>query len=157
MLLFFNINVLAMDVKLSKCIDGDTAKFNINGKVYSVRFLAIDSPEMDTDAGKRAAEFTCNRLKNANKIIIEYDDNSDKYDKYDRQLAWIFVDDKLLQKDIIDNGYAKVAYLYGDYKYTHLLEEKEIENDYLSYLLLFGFIISFILIIKTRKIMKCTL
>ena len=40
-------------------------------------------------------------------------------------LGWIFVDDSLLQKELISLGYAKVAYLYGDYKYTDELKEEE--------------------------------
>ena len=32
-------------VTLSKCVDGDTAHFYINGKNVKVRFLAIDTPE----------------------------------------------------------------------------------------------------------------
>ena len=38
-------------------------------------------------------------------------------------LAWVFIDDKLLQESLIEGGYAKVAYLYGDYKYTTKLQE----------------------------------
>ena len=54
---------------------------------------------------------------------IEYDFNSDKTDKYNRHLVWVFVDGDLLQEKIIQKGYAEVAYLYGDYKYTNKLEE----------------------------------
>ena len=37
----------------------------------------------------------------------------------------MFVDDELLQEQLIQKGYAKVAYLYGDYKYTSRLQEAE--------------------------------
>ena len=45
--LFININVFAeeIEVKLSKCVDGDTAKFIYNDEVITARFLAIDTPE----------------------------------------------------------------------------------------------------------------
>ncbi|MDD3241961.1 MAG: thermonuclease family protein [Bacilli bacterium] len=126
------INVMGEEVKLSKCVDGDTAKFVFeNKKEYTVRFLAIDTPEVKHPKvkeelfGKEASLFTCNSLKKANKIILEYDKNSDKYDKYNRVLAWIFVDNKLLQQELIRNGLAEVAYLYGDYKYTSLLKDEE--------------------------------
>ena len=48
-----------------------------------------------------------------------------KLDKYNRHLVWIFVDGELLQKKLVSKGYASVAYLYGDYKYTSELEEVE--------------------------------
>ncbi len=118
-------------VKLSKCVDGDTAKFIINGKEYSTRFLAIDTPEVKHPKkkvepyGKEASKYTCDRLKAAKEIVLEYDSNSTKEDKYGRRLAWVFVDKELLQEKLVSKGYAKVAYLYGDYKYTKKLQKIE--------------------------------
>ena len=40
-------------------------------------------------------------MKNAKKISIEYDPDSDKTDKYERHLVWVYVDDSLLQKELI--------------------------------------------------------
>ena len=135
LLLIFNLTVFAsnqkMPVSLNKCVDGDTAKFILNEKIITVRFLAIDTPEsVDTSKevepyGKEASEYTCNKLKSAKQIYILYDENSDKKDKYNRDLAWVFIDDKLLNNEIVKNGYGKVAYLYGDYLYTNDLKESE--------------------------------
>lgn len=122
-----------IEVKFYKCVDGDTAKFIMNDKQISVRFLAIDTPETshptkgEEPYGKEAKEFTCNKIENAKKIELEFDKNSDKKDKYNRYLAWVFVDDYLLQTELIKNGLAEVAYLYGDYKYTHILKEYEVK------------------------------
>lgn len=119
------------EVIFSDCVDGDTIKVEIDGVKATVRFLAIDTPETvhpqkDVEAyGKEASDYTCDKVKNAKKLEIEYDQNSDKTDKYERELAWIFVDDILLQKELISLGYAKVAYLYGDYMYTEELQEEE--------------------------------
>lgn len=33
------------EVKLSKCVDGDTARFILNKEEIKARFLAIDTPE----------------------------------------------------------------------------------------------------------------
>ena len=116
-------------VEFSSCTDGDTFKIIYNNEVKTVRLLAVDTPESVHPKkeveyyGKEASDYTCNVLKKANKIELEFDDNSDKLDKYDRLLAWVFIDDKLLQESLIEGGYAKVAYLYGDYKYTTKLQE----------------------------------
>ena len=115
-----------VQVSLSKCVDGDTAWFIKDGEEIKTRFLAIDTPESTTkveEYGKEASDYTCSLLKGAAKIEIEYDFNSDKTDKYNRHLVWVFVDGDLLQEKIIQKGYAEVAYLYGDYKYTNKLEE----------------------------------
>lgn len=115
-------------VELKKCVDGDTAWFYYNNNEIKVRFLAINTPESTNKIeayGKEASEYTCNRLMNAKKIELEYDDNSDLKDKYGRDLVWVFVDDSLLNKDIVENGYGEVKYIYGDYKYLSLIKEAE--------------------------------
>lgn len=130
-LLFINVSFALDEVKLSKCVDGDTIKVKIDNKEYTVRMLAIDTPESVHPEkkveyyGKEASEYTCNIVSNAKKIELEYDSGSDKTDKYDRLLAWVIVDGELLQDKLVSLGYAKVAYLYGDYKYTSLLEEHQ--------------------------------
>ena len=132
--LFIIDNVYAekINVKLKTCIDGDTAIFLYNNEKIKARFLAIDTPETEYSEkgemplGKEASEYTCNKLKNAQKIKLEYDNNSDKTDKYDRHLVWVWLDDKLLQKELVSIGYAKVSYLYNNYKYTNeLISEEE--------------------------------
>ncbi len=130
-----NVNATSdkVEVQYSACVDGDTIKVIIDGEKYTVRLLAIDTPETvkpGTEVqpyGKEASEYTCDKIKNASKIELEYDEGSDKTDKYDRLLAWVYVDDSLLQKDLLSLGYAKVAYIYGDYKYTNDLYEVEKE------------------------------
>ena len=120
-----------IQVSLESCVDGDTANFVLNNEVIKVRMLAIDTPETkhptikEEPFGLLSSEFTCNELKNANKIEIEYDSNSGKLDKYNRHLAWVWVDGYLLQDKIIKEGLAEVAYLYGDYKYTGTLENHQ--------------------------------
>lgn len=125
------ISAKTIEVKFSDCVDGDTAKFIYKKEEITARFLAIDTPETvhpnkeEEPYGKEASEYTCNKIKNAEVIELEYDEDSDELDKYNRHLVWVFVDGELLQKKLVSKGYASVAYLYGDYKYTSELEEAE--------------------------------
>lgn len=118
------------EVELVKCVDGDTARFKINGKEESVRFLAIDTPETvkpNTPIqpyGKEASTYTCDILSNAKNIKLEFEE-SNQTDKYGRGLAWVFADEELVQKSLITKGYGKVAYLFGNYKYTDDLQAAE--------------------------------
>lgn len=129
-----------ISVKFSDCVDGDTAKFIYKDEIITARFLAIDTPETkhptkgEQPFGKDASEYTCKKLKNAKKIKLEFDDDSDEKDKYGRYLVWVFVDDELLQKKLVSKGLASVTYLYGDYKYTEELEllEQEAEDNKLG-------------------------
>lgn len=162
--LLFLTNVSAsekIEVSFSKCVDGDTAWFILNGEEIKVRFLAIDTPESTNEIepfGEKASLYTCQLIKNAHKLEIEYDDNSDKLDKYDRHLVWVFVDDKLLQDLIIQQGLGQVDYIYGDYKYLTTLEASELiaknnqvgmwqDTSYHTYYIIGGIVLIIIIIV----------
>lgn len=130
LLLIFPLFVSAKEeVKYSKCVDGDTIKVIRNKEEITVRLLAIDTPENTKETeyyGKESSEHTCNAIKSAKKIELEYDPKSDEKDKYGRVLAWVYVDDYLLNDELVRNGYAEVAYVYKNYKYVDTLRNHEI-------------------------------
>ena len=165
----FTINTYAkkLEVTLDKCVDGDTAWFNLDNERIKTRFLAINTPESTNKIeayGKEASNYTCNILTNAKKIEIEYDNNSDKFDKYDRHLVWVFVDDTLLQEKLLEEGLAEIKYIYGDYKYLDELKKVEStakknkvgmwsdsKDDYSIYLIIIGAIIIILVFIFSKK------
>lgn len=117
-----------VEIKFDKCVDGDTAWFIINGEREKIRILGIDTPESTNyveEYGIEASKYTCNVLENAKHIYLEYDINSDRYDKYKRVLGWVFVDNNNLSELLLSNGYAQVDYVYGDYKYIDELCEAQ--------------------------------
>lgn len=122
-----------ISVTLASCVDGDTARLIIDGKEKKFRFIGINAPEIEHEdskaeyMGEESYKFTCSMLENAKEIKIEYDKNSNKTDKYDRHLAWIWVDSKLLQELLVSKGLAKVDYVYDEYKYISKLCNVEIE------------------------------
>ena len=113
-----NVNAQAgakFTVKLTKCVDGDTAYFT---KVGKSRFLYVDTPESTNRIepyGKEASAFTCKALKQAKTIQLQYD--GPKKDKYGRTLVWVWVNGSLFQKTLINKGYVKQFYDYGTYSY----------------------------------------
>ena len=116
------------EVVLEKCVDGDTAHFMIGNKKIKARFLAIDAPEISGTPepfGLEASEYACSLLEGADQIEIAYDTKSDKQDKYGRDLVWVYVDGKLLQEIMVDEGLAEVAYIYGEYEYVGELQRVE--------------------------------
>ena len=126
-----NSNTTKIEVKYSKSVDGDTAKFELDGKEITVRFLGIDTPETvhptkgEEPYGKEASNYTKGKLENAHKIQIEYDENASETDKYERPLVWVWVDDTLLQEELISNGLARTYMLQDNYKYAWMLQENE--------------------------------
>lgn len=109
---------------LERCVDGDTAVFSVNGTSYSTRFLFIDTPESTNQKepfGEEASDFTCDFLESGD-IVIETDGDS-LFDKYDRLLAWVFVDNQLHQQVITEQGLVEDFYDYGDYLYEDTIRE----------------------------------
>lgn len=135
-LFFINLLIVNAEDKVSvrfySCIDGDTAKFVVNDKIETVRFLSINAPEVDHNGdnsepyGNEASNYTCKTLHNASIIELQYDPKSDRKDKYDRLLAWVFVDGELLQEKLINEGLAEVKYVYDDYLYSDELYNLEV-------------------------------
>jgi micrococcal nuclease len=73
--------------------------------------------------------YTCSKLKSAKKIQLQYD--GAKKDKYNRTLAWVWVDGKLLQKLLVQKGYVEKFYDYGNYSYESELVklQKKAQKD----------------------------
>ena len=131
LLICINVKAETIEVTYKSCVDGDTAWFTMDNEDIKVRFIGINAPELEHEESEaeyyseEAKDYVCKKLESATKIELEFDSNSDKQDKYERFLAWIFIDGNLLQKDIVRNGYAKVAYLYDDYKYSDIVLKNE--------------------------------
>lgn len=118
-------------VELSSVVDGDTAKLIYNQKEQTFRFLLIDTPETKHPKlgkqpfGQEASDRTAELLENANKIEVEFDVGQ-KQDKYKRNLAYIYVDGKMLNDILVREGLAKVAYAYPpNTRYLSKLEKSQ--------------------------------
>ncbi len=116
---FFEDGVEA--VEMVSCEDGDTAVFMIDGVPERVRFLGIDTPEASAEWepwGHQATEFACDKLNNADTIVIERDDVAGSRDTYYRVLAWIWYDERLINLELMELAYATRGTLInhrGDY------------------------------------------
>jgi len=135
--LFANIVEAKTIVEYESCVDGDTIWVKKDEKSIKVRLLSINAPEISHDdqpadyMGEESKNYICNLLEKASKIELEYDDNSKQEDKYGRTLAWIWIDDRLLQELMVEEGLAKVEYVYKEYEYSNYLcevEDKAINN-----------------------------
>lgn len=112
--------------------DGDTFRLKVNGKEKRVRLLMVDTPEMNYEENnpmpfaESAKDYTQKLLENASEIEV-LSDVGNKTDHYGRLLAYVFIDDILLQELLLREGYAAVRYID---KPNNTLEEqfKEIEK-----------------------------
>lgn len=110
--------------KLVSIVDGDTIKIQRDGKTLSVRMIGIDAPESTVtrygyveDFGKEATAYLTKLLAGVSEVEIELDASQGEYDRYNRLLAYVFVDGKNINQKMLEEGYA-VEYTYNKpYKY----------------------------------------
>lgn len=125
--------------KVTKVIDGDTIKVDIDGKIYKVRFIGINCPEIGENEefyGKEAYEFSKEKLDD--KVIFLQKDVSET-DKYGRLLRYVWLEkpkdlnnptkeeirDLSINGILVKEGYAKANYYPPDTSYTKFLKEIE--------------------------------
>ena len=120
-------------VKLSNCVDSESARFILGVSEIKVKFIGIQLEEKIRDSeddeinGSFVSDYVCSLLTNAKQIKIQYEPNIEKEDKYGRIQAWVFVDDVLLQEDLIKNGYARSMYIEDNYLYADKIKEAQKE------------------------------
>lgn len=117
------------EVKLINCDSAVSLTVETTTGYKRIRLLMMDSSTGSLD--KEINNYVCNKVKNASKLEIELDPQSDKENKYKETLVYLYVDGYLLQNDLISLGYAQVNYVYNDYKYVDDLcdlQKKALEN-----------------------------
>ena len=110
--------------RVTQVIDGDT--IIVEGG-YQVRYIGIDAPEIHPDLeafGVEAREANL-RLVEGKEIRLEQD-MSEK-DKYGRLLRYVWIDDMLVNAEMVRQGLARAKAYPPDTKYQNRLEEMEAE------------------------------
>lgn len=99
-----------------------------NNNSIGVRFISIDAPEITNGKneyfGKESKKAVEELLYNGT-VILELDDKA-LFDRYDRLIAHVYTTEGIsVQEYLLNNGLARVAYLYDDYKYTKKYRQAE--------------------------------
>lgn len=111
--------------------DGDTIKVNINGATTTLRLIGIDTPET-VDPRKavqcfgREASNKAKEILNGKKVRLEADSTQGEFDKYNRLLRYVYVEDgTFFNKYMISEGYAH-EYTYNiPYKFQTDFKDAE--------------------------------
>lgn len=117
-------------VTLVNVIDGDTIKVVVDGKMETVRYLLIDTPESKSSKTcvqqyAREAFLRNSELVKSGKVTLEFEQGNVR-DSYGRLLAYVYVDGESVQRTLLKEGYARVAYIMNPpYKYLELYREEE--------------------------------
>jgi micrococcal nuclease len=105
-----------IDVKYLSSNDGDTFSVEMDGQKERVRLLMIDTPEMNYGKGEpmpyadEAKSLATRLLEQADAVQLLFDKGPET-DKYDRLLAYVFVDGVSLHEILLSEGLAAVRYV----------------------------------------------
>lgn len=120
-----------------RVIDGDTIVVNYNGNEEKVRMIGVDTPESvhpdsskNTEAGVSASEYTKKHLE-GKQVELEFD--VQQRDQYGRLLAYVWVDGKMYNKTLLEDGIANLATYPPNVKYvdefTAIVNARNPENS----------------------------
>jgi micrococcal nuclease len=89
--------------------DGDTIEVSLGGEVEDVRYIGVDTPEVDPNIGvecfgSEASELN-RRLVAGERVRLVFD--AERRDKYGRLLAYVYVGDILVNAELVRRGYAR--------------------------------------------------
>lgn len=110
------VNHQPQSVKIVRVIDGDTVVTESNQKV---RLIGINTPEVTANNPKKClgdiASIKTKELLEGKYVILEKDVSDT--DKYDRLLRYIWLNNQLINKTLVQEGYAQVDTIKPDIKY----------------------------------------
>lgn len=120
-------------VYCDRVVDGDTIVVILDGKKEKVRMIGIDTPESvhpdksrNTPMGKIASKYTRDNLE-GKYVALETD--VQERDKYGRILAYVYLDDKMFNKTLLEEGLAKLMTIPPNVKYADDFKKIEAERE----------------------------
>lgn len=111
--------------RVVKVIDGDTIELSDKRKV---RYIGINSYEINNDRN----EFRClaEKSKEANQKLVENKEvelerDVSETDRYGRLLRYVWIDNLMLNNELVKNGWAEVSSYPPDIKYQDVFLESQ--------------------------------
>ena len=98
--------------RVQRVVDGDTLILDGGSRV---RLLGVDTPETKDPhrpvqlLGPEAAEFTRKHVE-GRRVKLQFD--RERKDRYDRLLAYLFIDDWFLNEELIRHGFSRAQLQY---------------------------------------------
>ncbi len=107
-------------VTVVEVVDGDTVDVDIDGIVFRLRLILVDTPEVFGGAecyGRAASDFTRAALPLGNRVFLEKDVS--ETDAFGRLLRYVWLEDgTLFNERLVAEGYATLATYPPDVKYV---------------------------------------
>ncbi|WP_171058110.1 thermonuclease family protein [Modestobacter altitudinis] len=118
---------------VTKVVDGDTIDVDYDGKTHRVRLLNVNAPEsVDPNRsvecmGPEASEFLASQLPVGTDVRLEWDE--EKYDRYGRELAAVFLGEKFIDAEIARAGFGVAMAVEPNTKYLSRVQSAQVEAE----------------------------
>jgi micrococcal nuclease len=110
-----------VEAQVTRVVDGDTIHVLIDGAEYRLRYIGIDTPE--TKHPTLGVEPFGPEASQANSELVEgktvwLEKDVSETDRYGRLLRYVYVDDLMVNEELLRRGLARVATFPPDVKYV---------------------------------------
>src|SRR3989442_7134352 len=117
----------ALQGTVVRVVDGDTIHVEVNGRTEKVRYIGVNTPEThhpvrgEEPGGREATEV--NRQLVAGKTVrLELD--VQERDRYGRLLAYVYVDDLMVNAELVRRGYVAGRTIPANLRHRGLFVER---------------------------------
>lgn len=107
---------------VTEVIDGDTINVLVNGRSTRVRYIGIDTPERDEACFSEATAANAAWVEGQNVRLVQDVSNTDRFD---RLLRYVYVDDVLVNAELVAGGWAESKRYPPDDELYDYLEDLE--------------------------------
>lgn len=97
-------NVQGETAQVTRIIDGDTIDVRLNGISYRVRYIGVNTPESDEPCYAEAAAANAALVENKTVTLVK---DVSETDQFGRLLRYIYVENTLINADLVRNGWAE--------------------------------------------------
>lgn len=107
-------------------IDGDTIEVNIEGAAYKLRYIGMDTPELnsiDTNTRNIAVQAADKNRELVGGKTVELEKDISETDRYGRLLRYVYINGIMVNAELVRLGYAQAVSYPPDIKYRNMLNE----------------------------------
>lgn len=107
--------------RITYVFDGDTVEVELDGRVYRLRYIGVDSPEREEPFYQEAFDFNRNMVEDQTVILVR---DVSETDQYGRLLRYVYLlDGTFVNGEMIRNGMARLVTFPPDVDQTEYLRQ----------------------------------
>ena len=108
------VQITVGEATVTRVIDGDTIDASISGKIYRIRYIVMNTPEVGKPFYQEATDKNAELVQGKTVRLVK---DVSETDKYGRLLRYVYVGDLFVNAEMVRQGYAPATPYPPDIKY----------------------------------------